>query len=206
MRIFGHDLTQTCGACPESYSVTKNGVHVGTLRLRHGVFTATDVNDDVVLTEYPEGDGVFEQNERIGFLTKGVESLCPKATHAVCDGIYVLVMREDGNVFVHMGEHGLENGPTARLIPQSQLDDVIATLTTPKVTRMHGDTGPYDVIHHEISTGLGDGLNEIRVIRVDFVGFNMSYESWLVHLRTGSDAERPFMRVVKDHVEIARLD
>jgi len=64
----GIDLVQTCGACPESYNAFKNGVCVGHLRLRHGVFTVDyelgGYNPQRIWTVETEGDGIFDTSER----------------------------------------------------------------------------------------------------------------------------------------------
>lgn len=66
------------GACPEQYNVYKKDVEVGYLRLRHGRFRAECfVNGEtkVVYTACPNGDGIFDDEERIAFLTQAVEAI-----------------------------------------------------------------------------------------------------------------------------------
>lgn len=61
-------LVETCGACPEQYDALKSNTDetIGYLRLRHGMFVVTcpNVGGESVYVAYPEGDGVFETNER----------------------------------------------------------------------------------------------------------------------------------------------
>ena len=60
------ELVKTCGACPEQYDAYFNGDQVGYLRLRHGIFRVDYgfCGGDTIFTEYPEGDGCFDDNER----------------------------------------------------------------------------------------------------------------------------------------------
>ena len=77
MNINGYELIKTCGACPEQYDVLLNDKIVGYLRLRHGYFYASvpDVCGDVVYEAEPKGDGIFEEDERIHFLTEAVNAI-----------------------------------------------------------------------------------------------------------------------------------
>ena len=63
-------LDQTCGACPEQYDAFFNGELVGYLRLRHGYFSVRCPNSggEVVYEAQPKGDGLFEYEERDGYL------------------------------------------------------------------------------------------------------------------------------------------
>ena len=58
-----YTLEETCGACPEAYDVYLDGECVANLRLRHGCFTAR-VGEQEVYEAYPEGDGIFDFDER----------------------------------------------------------------------------------------------------------------------------------------------
>ncbi len=60
------ELVKTCGACPEQYDAYFNGDQVGYLRLRHGIFRVDYgfCGGDTIFTEYPKGDGCFEEDER----------------------------------------------------------------------------------------------------------------------------------------------
>lgn len=75
----GIDLVQICGACPEAYNAFKDGMHVGYLRLRHGVFTVDyelgGYNPERVLKIEPNGDGIFEYDEREAYLKLACELL-----------------------------------------------------------------------------------------------------------------------------------
>lgn len=78
-----YDLTCTCGACPEQYDVHREGEKVGYLRLRHGIFEAEvpDACGRRVYSAVPEGDGMFEDDERDGYLETAV-----RAVHAHIGG------------------------------------------------------------------------------------------------------------------------
>lgn len=64
------ELVQTCGACPEQYDAFIDGELVGYLRLRHGYFTVqySNVSGELVYSAEPKGDGIFEYDEREGYL------------------------------------------------------------------------------------------------------------------------------------------
>ncbi len=59
-------LVKTCDACPEQYDAFDGDRLVGYLRLRHGYFNVRcpDHNGEVVYEATPEGDGIFECDER----------------------------------------------------------------------------------------------------------------------------------------------
>ena len=65
-------LVETCGACPEQYDAFVGDREVGYLRLRHGRFTVQcpDVGGEYVYVAHPKGDGVFENEERYGYLNE----------------------------------------------------------------------------------------------------------------------------------------
>ena len=75
--ISGYHLVMTCGACPEQYDVFFEDVQVGYLRLRHGYFTARcpDSSGDLVYEAEPHGDGIFEYDEREGYLEKALAAI-----------------------------------------------------------------------------------------------------------------------------------
>jgi hypothetical protein len=77
MEINGFELVETSGACPESYDVKLNREIVGYLRLRHGHFRAEypECGGRIVYTACPRGDGIFEHDERMFYLTKAVEQI-----------------------------------------------------------------------------------------------------------------------------------
>lgn len=64
------ELVKTCGACPEQYDAFIDGEKVGYLRLRHGYFTVyyPDVGGELIYSAEPKGDGMFEFEEREGYL------------------------------------------------------------------------------------------------------------------------------------------
>lgn len=71
-------LKMNCGACPESYDAyDENDIMVGYLRLRHGRFTVEcpDVGGNCVFESRPEGDGVFEPDERDYYLKWAVNGI-----------------------------------------------------------------------------------------------------------------------------------
>lgn len=72
-------LVCTCGACPEQYDVfdAETKKKVGYLRLRHGYFRA-DIDDcggETVYEAETNGDGVFDDEERMPQLTAAIEAL-----------------------------------------------------------------------------------------------------------------------------------
>ena len=77
MEILGYTLKETCSACPEQYEVFKDDKQVGYLRLRHGYFYASvpDCSDNLVYEAYPEGDGMFNSDEREKYLYEAVRAI-----------------------------------------------------------------------------------------------------------------------------------
>jgi hypothetical protein len=75
--ILGLELRRISFACPEQYDVYEDDRQVGYLRLRHGNFTASypDYEGSVVYQHCPDGDGIFEDNERLYQLTKAIEAI-----------------------------------------------------------------------------------------------------------------------------------
>lgn len=69
----GIDLVRTCGGCPESYDAYKDGLYVGYMHLRHGHFTVN--TEDYTWLAHPEGDGIFEADEREYYLNKACKVL-----------------------------------------------------------------------------------------------------------------------------------
>lgn len=68
-------LKQTCGGCPESYSVyQQDGTYVGHMRLRHGYF-AVECSGVTVYAAQPNGDGIFEVEERDFYLKQGCSAI-----------------------------------------------------------------------------------------------------------------------------------
>ena len=72
--IHGYRLEQTCMACPEQYDVYAGDEQVAYFRLRHGSFYAAvpDHGGDVVYEAEPQGDGIFDREERVFFLTQAI--------------------------------------------------------------------------------------------------------------------------------------
>lgn len=64
------------GACPEQYDAFVDDKMVGYFRLRHGRFTVENWPGGKLIYEAnPSGDGLFEYDERIEYLTNGVVAL-----------------------------------------------------------------------------------------------------------------------------------
>ena len=78
MEYRGIKLIKTCGACPEQYDAFDGrGRRVGYLRLRHGYFyaVAPGVRGDIVYEAMPNGDGIFDDDEREGFLQEAIDAI-----------------------------------------------------------------------------------------------------------------------------------
>jgi hypothetical protein len=75
--IDGLKLVCTCSACPEQYDVFDGERQVGYLRLRHGDFRADcpDCGGETVYESEPQGDGTFDDNERVTELTNAVKAI-----------------------------------------------------------------------------------------------------------------------------------
>lgn len=75
--IDGFEFVRTSIACPEQYNVFLNGVRVGYLRLRHGIFRVDfpDVGGETVYSTHPNADGEFKDNERMYYLKQAVEAI-----------------------------------------------------------------------------------------------------------------------------------
>ena len=74
----GYKLVCTSQACPEQYDVfNEAGSRIGYLRLRHGRFRADcpGAGGDTVYESHPEGDGAFNDKERIPEITKALEGI-----------------------------------------------------------------------------------------------------------------------------------
>ena len=71
------DLVLTCGACPEQYDAFYRRARVGYLRLRHGYFDVVcpDVGGESVYEATPQGDGMFESEERETYLQFAREAI-----------------------------------------------------------------------------------------------------------------------------------
>jgi hypothetical protein len=77
--IDGCRLVLTCPACPEQYEVFDNKTReqIGYLRLRHGWFRADTpaCGGETVYEANPHGDGIFDEDERMGYLTDAVAAI-----------------------------------------------------------------------------------------------------------------------------------
>jgi len=76
--IHGYRLVRTCGACPEQYDVLDSQENVvAYLRLRHGSYTVSvpDVGGKVIYQAFPQGDGIFEDHERVKYLEESIKNI-----------------------------------------------------------------------------------------------------------------------------------
>jgi len=77
--IDGCRLICTGSACPEQYEVFDDTTReqIGYLRLRNGWFPADTPTwgGETVYEANPHGDGVFDEDERIGYLTDAVKAI-----------------------------------------------------------------------------------------------------------------------------------
>lgn len=80
----GLSIKLTCAACPEQYEVFKDGNQVAYYRLRHGEFRVDypDCGGETIYEGSPNGDGTFDANERIVYLTKALRHLLHKLSAA----------------------------------------------------------------------------------------------------------------------------
>lgn len=78
----GLRLDMTCMACPEQYDVFKDDKpeQVAYYRLRHGGFTVDypNVGAEQIYGAYTNGDGCFEPDERLKFMTIAMRKLLEK--------------------------------------------------------------------------------------------------------------------------------
>lgn len=77
LTIGSYRLELTCSACPEQYNVFLGDNQVGYLRLRHGGFTAEtpDCGGKLLFELSPAGDGIFEPEERLPYLTRAIKAI-----------------------------------------------------------------------------------------------------------------------------------
>jgi hypothetical protein len=95
--LLGYRLVLTCRACPEQYDVMldcvggvagggphSESVVIGYLRLRHGHFRAEapDCGGEILYEAFTEGDGMFDDDERLRHLTIAV--MCIDGCGAPC--------------------------------------------------------------------------------------------------------------------------
>lgn len=69
-------LRQTCSACPEQYELYLGKQQIGYFRLRHGFFTVDypDFMGTEIYAAEPNGDGIFDDDERENYLLAGVNA------------------------------------------------------------------------------------------------------------------------------------
>lgn len=70
-------LVLTCYACPEQYDAFIGTEQVGYLRLRHGSFRVDypDCGGETIYEGSPNGDGIFDDDERDHFLKCAVDAI-----------------------------------------------------------------------------------------------------------------------------------
>lgn len=80
----GLDIKLTCPACPEQYEIFKEGAQVAYYRLRHGCFRVDypTCSGETIYEAYPNGDGIFDDNERLMYMTKAMRQVLLKLTYA----------------------------------------------------------------------------------------------------------------------------
>lgn len=74
----GLEIIMTCEACPEQYEIFKNGKQIAYYRLRHGEFSVScqdNEGEEIIMSEEPNGDGMFDPNERLNYLTKAMRKV-----------------------------------------------------------------------------------------------------------------------------------
>lgn len=78
----GLQIKMTCPACPEQYDIFKDGEQVAYFRLRHGVFRVDypECGGETILEAEPNGDGIFDDNERLNHLVRAMRTLLCKLT------------------------------------------------------------------------------------------------------------------------------
>lgn len=79
---YGLELHLTSGAFPEQYEVYKKGTEeqVGYLRLRHGEFRVDfpECGEETIFHAQPSGDGLFDEDERMPYLTAAMNAILNK--------------------------------------------------------------------------------------------------------------------------------
>lgn len=87
-------LVKTCAACPEQYDAFyKFRDKIAYLRLRYGAFTVEcpDVGGELIYSVCPKGDGVFDAEERDGYLDDAKAAIAAYYSKSVLCGISVYV-------------------------------------------------------------------------------------------------------------------
>lgn len=76
----GLEIKMTCPACPEQYEVFKNEKQVAYFRLRHGEFRVDypTCGEETIFEAEPNGDGIFDDNERLVYLSKAMRQVLLK--------------------------------------------------------------------------------------------------------------------------------
>lgn len=87
-------LVKTCGGCPEQYDGYIDGQKLAYFRLRHGGFRA-EYRDEVVYTARPNGDGVFEDDERERYLNEACQAVLAKHNNFIQTSTYFEIIRDE---------------------------------------------------------------------------------------------------------------
>ena len=76
----GLQIKMTCPACPEQYEVFKDEKQVAYFRLRHGEFRVDypTCGDETIYEAEPNGDGMFDDNERLNYMAKAMRQVLLK--------------------------------------------------------------------------------------------------------------------------------
>lgn len=76
----GLQIKMTCPACPEQYEVFKDEKQVAYFRLRHGEFRVDypTCGDETIFEAEPNGDGIFDNDERLVYLSKAMRQVLLK--------------------------------------------------------------------------------------------------------------------------------
>jgi hypothetical protein len=99
-------LKKTCSSCPEQYEAFHQDVQVGYLRLRWGTFRVwvPDHTGNCIYEACPDGDGMFEPEERQQYLQNAVNAIIKDAG---LERQPFEVRDEEGKVLDHLTEEGL---------------------------------------------------------------------------------------------------
>jgi hypothetical protein len=73
----GLEIKLTSYACPEQYEIFKDDKQVAYYRLRHGAFRVDipDCGGNTIYEAEPKGDGIFDNDERLVYMTKALREL-----------------------------------------------------------------------------------------------------------------------------------
>ncbi len=83
----GLELHLTCVACPEQYNIFKGGKQVAYYRLRNGAFRVDypECGGETIYEGEPNGDGIFDNDERLNYMTTAMRVVLDKQTKTKAD-------------------------------------------------------------------------------------------------------------------------